>query len=518
MARTPLFRKLQQACRTALQAQQTGLPLDEVIARNAAARRFSRRDFLTQALSAGVTAAALPALTKANGASRVVIVGAGLAGLTCAYRLRKRGVNATIYEASNSVGGRVQTRRGFFADGQSAERGGELIDTIHKDFLQLISELGFTVDNLLNAEVAGTEPCYYFNGHRYSFAAATQDLQSVLPKLMADYRAAKYPTLYNSYTQRGLQLDRMSIVDWINETVPGGVNSNFGRLLDVAYNIEYGAESSAQSSLNLLYLLSGTSRQELQIFGASDEAFHVRGGNDQVANRLAQLLAGQIEFGYSLTALARNADGSMRLSFANGAEVTADRVVLTLPFAILRTLEFSRAGFRPLKTTAIREQGMGTNSKMHVQFHARRWEAFGCNGDTYADTGYQATWDASRAQTGPSGLMVNYTGGLIGAAFNQRPANVKAMQFLQQIDPLLPNLGQHYNGKVTVDYWPGNPLTRGSYSFWKVGQYTQFAGVEGEPEGNCLFAGEHTSVDFQGYMNGAVETGERAAKEVIASL
>ncbi|MCY7374085.1 MAG: FAD-dependent oxidoreductase, partial [Spirochaetaceae bacterium] len=66
--------------------------------------------------------------------------------------------------------------------------------------------------------------------------------------------------------------------------------------------------------------------------------------------------------------------------------------------------------------------------------------------------------------------------------------------------------------------WKAHPWTLGSYSYWKVGQYTAFSGVEGEPVGTCHFAGEHTSQDFQGYLNGAVETGYRAAGEILAAL
>ena len=84
-------------------------------------------------------------------------------------------------------------------------------------------------------------------------------------------------------------------------------------------------------------------------------------------------------------------------------------------------------------------------------------------------------------------------------------------------EPVLPGVTAKWNGRATVDYWLGNPWTKGSYSFWKVGQYTRFAGVEREPEGNCHFAGEHTSVDFQGYLNGAVETGQRAAQELLSA-
>jgi monoamine oxidase len=60
--------------------------------------------------------------------------------------------------------------------------------------------------------------------------------------------------------------------------------------------------------------------------------------------------------------------------------------------------------------------------------------------------------------------------------------------------------------------------TKGSYSYWKVGQYTQFEGAERQPEGNFHFAGEHTAIDFQGYLNGGVESGERAAGEILAAL
>ncbi|MGH2522766.1 MAG: flavin monoamine oxidase family protein, partial [Anaerolineales bacterium] len=289
-----------------------------------------------------------------------------------------------------------------------------------------------------------------------------------------------------------------------------------------AYNVEYGAESSEQSSLNLLYLLGYSGQGKLRIFGPSNEKYHVRGGNDQIPARLADALVGQINLNQELRAIKRNSNGSYTLTFKNGQsthDVIADRVVLALPFSILRrSVDYRRAGFKPLKVTAITEMGMGTNSKLHLQFTDRHWESLDCNGETFADTGYQNTWDVTRAQPGRSGILVDYTGGNIGASFNSGTPASRAGQFLAQIEPVLPGLSAKWNGKATLDYWTGDPWTRGSYSYWKVGQYTQFAGVEREPEGNCFFAGEHTSIDFQGYLNGAVETGQRAADEVLDSL
>ena len=136
-----------------------------------------------------------------------------------------------------------------------------------------------------------------FDGALYTQAEITDDLKRVWQTIHEDVSAAGYPTLFDSSTQRGRELDRLSIVDWIEESVPDGMRSRLGRLLDVAYTIEYGADSSEQSALNLLYLLGFAGPGQLRIFGKSNEKYHVRGGNDQIPARLAEALAGQITTG-----------------------------------------------------------------------------------------------------------------------------------------------------------------------------------------------------------------------------
>ena len=126
-------------------------------------------------------------------------------------------------------------------------------------------------------------------------------------------------------------------------------------------------------------LLGFSGQGQLRIFGPSNEKYAIRGGCDQLPTRLSAQLQGQIELGQQLVAVRQG-----------GGTVTLDEVVLAVPFSILRSsVDFSGAGFRPLKQTAIRELGMGTNSKLHVQFTDRHWEGLGCNGETFADTGYQ---------------------------------------------------------------------------------------------------------------------------------
>jgi monoamine oxidase len=509
MARTPLAATIERAVAS----------IDE--------ERLTRRRLLERGAAAGVAVAGASLLTRTASAAtralqpRIVVVGGGLAGLVATYRLQQAGLDPELHEASERLGGRCWTLRGAFADGQIAEHGGELIDTGHTAMKQLTQELGFTLDNLLQSEQKCTEMVAWFDGAPYTFAQMTDDLQDIWQQLHKDTSAASYPTQYNLSTPRGRELDRLSIVDWINAYVPGGMSSKLGRLLDVAYNIEYGADSDQPSCLNMLYLLGYVGPGQFRTFGKSNEKFHVRGGNDQVASALASLVASRITTGSELVAIKLNPGGSYTLTFREGSStrtITADHVILTLPFSMLRTVDYSKAGFNSYKQTAIRELGMGTNSKLHVQFSRRLWREQGSNGETYSDRGYQNTWEVSRAQPGTSGLLVNYTGGTVGASFGSGTPASRARQFLAQLEPVIPGATGAWNGRATIDFWAAYPWTRGSYSYWKVGQYTKFSGAEGERSGNCHFAGEHTSVDFQGYLNGAVDTGALAASEVLADL
>jgi monoamine oxidase len=516
MARTPLLSGVERAAARAAADHAGG----------AADAGTTRRVFLgrTGALAATAMAGGWAAGAPARAASqqpRIAVVGAGLAGLVATYRLQQAGLQPQLFEAADRAGGRCWTIRGAFADGQIAEHGGELIDTGHTEMKHLVQELGFGLDNLLQDEQNGTEPITYFDGAPYTWDDATIDLKAIWQQIHSDVSAASYPTTYHVSTPRGRELDAMSIAEWLARYVPGGSSSRLAQLLDVAYNIEYGAECTDQSALNMLYLLGYSGQGNLRIFGPSNEKFHVRGGNDQVASALVSKVGSALQLGSQLVGIARNADGTHTLQVKRGsttAPVVADRTILALPFSLLREVDFSGAGFGREKTWAINELGMGTNSKLHVGFARRHWRTLGFTGDSYSDTGYQSTWEVTRAQPGTSGILVDYSGGRIGRTFGSSSPQDLAKRFLKQIEPVMPGLSAAWDGRATVDSWPDYRWTKGSYSYWKVGQYTRFSGAESEASGSCHFAGEHTSQDFQGYLNGAVESGERAAAEVVAAL
>ena len=536
MPRTSLLARVADACRLAAISVHSGIPTDEVADGAPVGRPtdLSRRRFISTA-AAGSAGAAFTACsgaerslgslsgpplagTSGGGVPKVAVVGAGLAGLTCAYRLWQNGVDVTLYEANTRLGGRCWTNRSAFDGGQLAEHGGELIDQSHSTIRHLAQELGLPLDNVLAAEPNGSEPFFWFDGGRYSLASALRDLKAVWQPLKRDYQGAGYPTLYTSSTAAGRALDAMSIHDWIESRVPGGIASPLGQLLDVAYTIEYGGESDDQSALNLIYLLGAVGQGQLRLFGPSNEKYKVRGGNDRIVSGLGTALGSRVVTGRALEAIRAMGSG-WALDFDDGSSVNTDRVVLALPFSVMRgSVDWSGAGFPLPKQRAITELGMGMNAKLALQFTSRHWNSLGNGGDSYADTGYQATWEVTRAQGGTLGILVNYTGANATLQQSGRLPVALAQEFLTRVEPVLPGLSSRWNGKATFDDWPRSPWTLGSYSFFRVGQYQRFAGAEGEVVGSCHFAGEHTSVDAQGYLEGAVESGERAARVVLAGV
>ena len=539
MARTPLLSFFEQLAADHAAADERGMTVDEL-----RDRRLTRRTVLKGAAAAGVAGAlataGVPARsTRAADAPRVAIIGGGICGLTAALTLLDKGVTSTVYESSDRVGGRMHSdTRGYWQDGQVSEWCGELIDSGHKTVLSLAQRYRLATTDLIGAQPNAAEDTYKLFGSYYTKQQADIDFKPVHNALQGDVQAASYPTLYNLSTQGGQALDRMSIYQWIESRVPGGHSSPLGMLIDIAYNIEYGAETTDQSALNLVYLLGyGAKPGNFLMFGKSDERFHIDGGNERLPHAIGDDIAARgvsILPNHRMTAVNSNSNGTYTLAFDGLPAVVADHVVLALPFAVLRTLDFRRAGFDTLKTQAIQQLGRGLNSKLVLQFNSRMWNGTGAwpgisNGASTADTGYQNTWDVSRGQQGSRGLLVDYTGGNVAASFrpsvpysdatdNAKQVTAYARTFLKQLEPVFPGITSQWNGRATLSVPALDPNLLASYSYYRVGQYTAFGGYEKVRQGNVHFAGEHTSQDFQGFMEGGASEGVRVAYEILADL
>jgi monoamine oxidase len=540
VSRTPLFHRLRRLLAQIRAARQLQLPLEALREQRHRDRRelLDRRSMIAGAAALTGTLALSRVANAAVSSPSIVIVGAGMAGLTAALRLRHFGFAPQVYEASGRSGGRVFTLfPGYWDAGQTSEWCGELIDTGHKRMRKLAKQFGLQLVNLPNTEPNHSTDTFFFDGQYYAVEDAEADFAALLPALETDVAAAGYPTTFDSFTPGGLALDQMSIADWIASRVPGGATSALGQLLDIAYRGEYGADAHDQSALNLVYLLGfQPNNSGFEEFGESDERYRIRGGNQQLPQRMAEALGigSTIHYGHRLESIARTPAGAVRLTFQHAGashDVVADAALITIPFAVLRTLDTSLAQFDALKLRAIDELGRGINGKLQLQFEQRLWRQQGAwgrsNGSSYSSSGYDSSWEPTRGQNGAPGILCCYSGGSTTLAMQT------AVPFATSSNPLTAVDASHARGPLDVVFTGVSALFNDratqslphlaqeflcSYSYYRVGQYTDFGGYEKRAQGNVHFAGEHTSTDFQGFMEGAASEGWRAAAEIRDAL
>lgn len=521
MARSPLSRRLAFALQAFRRSRRNGMPIDEIVQRCDGA--ITRRQFVTACLGASAAAFGVNALAGCGaaryaGGQKVAIVGAGIAGLHCAYRLRRAGIQATVYEAANRVGGRIISDRTTF-NGQHCELGGELIDTGHETMHRLAKELGIRLLDYSKDDPALDDCIGFVAGKKLSRAEMVSGFAPIAKAIdgaLAGLKDADAGVTRDD-PNGGEALDRMSLSAWLDEVRAGGP---MRRILETAYTIEFGLDPDRNNVLNMLLMIS-TEAEKLALFGDSDERFHAAGGNDLFISKLAAELDGaQIKSNHVLERIGESADGRFVLSFKRGAaatEVAADHVVLALPFSILRTIPIY-APLSDAKRRAIAEIGYGMNTKLMVGFSARPWRDQGSSGQVFADLPFQNAWDTSRLQPGSEGIITNFTGGARAVEIANGTTEAQASAFIRQFDLVLPGAQATANGNAARMAWYHQPWVRGSYSSYLVGQYTSFAGVEPERAGNLHFCGEHTCLDAQGYMEGGALSGQIAAAEVAADL
>jgi monoamine oxidase len=522
--RTPLFALIRRTLATADTVEHSGRSLDELAERRAS--RVSRRAWLAgsgAALGVGLFGCQPPAPPAAplpsdrSSSPGVVIVGAGLAGLTAAYRLAQAGIASRVFDANDRIGGRTFTLH--HADFPSkVELGGEFIDSGHTAIRRLASELGLSLIDVASAAADREPERYYIGEQRYTEVEMIELFRPVAALLRRDLALLgdTPPTSHESFTPPARELDRLSLSAWLDR---GGIRGPVRSLLDSAYTGEYGLEPDEQSCLNLLYLI-GTEAPPLHLFGDSDEQFTVREGNAALAARLASRSPLPVELNHALVALRPRSDGRLLLTFARDQsvrELVVDRLVLALPFNQLRKVELA-APLSAAKQRALAGLRYGTNAKLMVATSSRPWLASGSSGTSFNDAVYHQSWDSARGYPGAGGVITSFCGGRLGLALGQGTPEQQAVHFLERLEHVYPGVERAHAGPALRFHWPSAPFFEGSYACYGPGDYASFAGSEGGAEANLHFCGEHTSRAAQGYMEGAVESGERVAAEIRAAL
>lgn len=529
MARTPFFQRIDELWRVASHCERSGEPADAALQRLREAAS-SRRRVLQAAAGAGLAAALPLRAAPGGGGANVAVVGAGFAGLYAATVLASKGAQPTVFEAGDRVGGRVWTLRGLFP-GQVAERGAELIDTTHSTLRGLAGAYGLTLESYAANKLPGEETFYFFGRH-WTEAQVVEEFRAFVPALKDDLSKLSNGPTASASNETDRRLDFTPLSDYL---VQRGAGPLLRAVLDVAYTIEFGREISRQSALSMLFFVATNRRQAFTPFGVfSDERFHIVEGNDTVATRMAAGLPSPVRLGHRLLRVAREADGSVRLSFASGSKTVESvhaAVVLALPAPKMREVEFAASAALPAGNRfAIDQFDYGTNSKLMIGFNGRPWhERSNSNGASYSDlANHQSTWETNPSLSQPytRGVLTDYSGGARGARLDPAKLQAEADAFLGDLERVYPNSAvlarRDSRGRIVahLENWTKLSLFGGAYSNNQPGYFTTIEGLYAKPAGNIFFAGEHTDsfYSYQGFIEGALLSGARAADEVLRAL
>lgn len=528
MSRHPLFRRIKNITSEILRDSA------KTVSQIESPELLSRRDFLlsTMALTAAVRPLSaveklVPRFVRGSQGSRVVIVGAGISGLVASYRLLQAGVDHQIFEANNRLGGRIITQKNFNKEGMFCELGGEVIDSTQHSILGICEELRVPIEDFSETDTGFTK--IYFSQGKLRTEEQVQTAAKPLLKIMLkDMSFMKVdgklqtPTYDKKMGPEIHALDRMSLVEYL-QSKKGSVESWLLDLIQESYESEFGVTAAEQSALNLLALFDDDPSQVFKMYGTSDETKRVVGGNSNLILALQKKIDPKVPM-YMGHQLVRVMDrgSSFELTFLTAGKtkvVTADRVIMTVPFSVLRSVEgINKLEFSPAKKRSIAELGYGTDSKLILGFKERFWRKQNGSippscGTMFGDFPTQCFWETSRLQKGSHGIMTALFGGHRGL---NPPANVLDMA-LKDLEKIYSDASKKWDGNKIFMIWPKMKYAMGSYSTPKVGQYMTIIGAAGEPElgGRMLFAGEHCSVQKQGYMDGAVESGNTVAKQFL---
>ena len=551
MPRTALFEQFSRTIRTAWFAERLKISTGEALeraaeARGEAERRRSRREFVGdvwRVAAAGALATvagpAGAALAKPRDGNRsIAIVGAGMAGLACADRLRQAGILGTVYEAAaERVGGRVRSISDVFP-GRTIELGGEFVDYWHAAVLRYVRRFDLTRIDLF--DTAG-EVLYRIDGLTYpestiidAFRDVVQRMQKDMRSVTAGISARNFDYSPNSADRR---LDHTNLQEYLEQIGSADV---FIKAIQSVFGGEYGQEIHRQSCLNFILFAKLTrSRSRIGYFGANNaERYAIAEGSEALAQGLRDDLVaaggvGVVQGGMSLTALKKAADGRYVLTFGGGATSRHDAVVLAIPATVIRarvTLDAS-LGILPQTRTAIAGLQYGDNTKTMFQFgSAQPFAAGGGDGTAYAADpllpNVQVAFPSKTAAPGADRtrpVVVDYGFGERGRLLPT--VDPDGMGFLRGYDDIFPGAAAAavplLNGELfTRAHWPSEPNALGSYTCNQPGYFTTMEGWLGEPAGNLAFAGEHTDSfhDFQGFIEGAAESGIRAAEYVLTRI
>ena len=450
----------------------------------------------------------------ASPGKRVVVVGAGMAGLVAASELLRAGHTVTVLEAQQRVGGRVQTLRTPFTEGLYAEAGAMRIPRTHQLTRAYVDRFGLKVVPF-STNSASTR---YFLRGRLLPGGNLGELAAALALTVTD-------------CERDMTMDALwqQALDPVPERFRGEDERSWPRLF---------AELGGVSTRHFLQR-AGWSEGAIELFGILDnqealldssflEVFleeahqaytdpvQIEGGMDRLPAAFLPDLRGRIRFGARVFAIAQSAaDVTVHFQTAgNRSEIRADYAVITLPLPVLRHIEVLQP-FSPGKQRAIRELHYDASTKVFAQCGRRFWEEDEdiVGGRTVTDLPMRTLYYPDHGKsTGRGVLLASYTWGEDAQRWSALPAEERIVRAVEQVTQIHPQMRDEFEVGASKA-WQDDPYAGGAFADMLPGQYERLFGHLATPEGRIHFAGEHTSLNHA-WIQGAIHSGLRVAEEI----
>ena len=480
-----------------------------------------RRDFLKQSVFA---AAALSTSSLARFAfgqtsaerkgtpRKVIVIGAGLAGLSAGYELTRMGHDVTILEARTRPGGRVHTLRDGFSEGLHVEAGATRIPDHHHFTLDYAEHFGLALDPF---EPPDSPATYHVRGQRimvqpgqdaeWPYRLTPEEKKLGLKGIRQKYIGSMFGEL-GDVTDPNWPPDALKKYDQMDRSDfwrSRGASSEAINLLSVG-----GFDDRADTVSALFMLRNAALNQKMTRY------YKIRGGSDFLPKAFASRLAEKIYYAAPVVRIEQDGQGVRAVFLHAGSyqTLTGDRLICAVPFTVQKNIEVSPA-FSVEKQTAIEQLPYRSVSKIFLQSRKRFWLAEGLTGFAMTDLPIREVWDMTYQQPGTRGILQTYPMSYHSRRVTAMSENERISFALEQAEKIFPGMRENFEGGVTK-CWDEDEWARGATSFYKPGQITSLLPHVARPEGRVHFAGEHTSVWIDGWMQAALESGNRVAREV----
>ena len=444
------------------------------------------------------------------------MVGAGLAGLAAARRLDAAGANVRVLEARERVGGRTEGM--LLADGTPLELGGQWIGHVHTRMTALVEELGLATFRTYNDK---GKLLLDLLGRQTRMGSSKRALPRVSPFALADVgqgllrfeRLARKVDVRRPWlTPRAEVLDGQTWETWINRNLRTRAGRAF---FHIACEAVWAAEARDLSLLHaLFYTRSNADLETLLAVDRGAQQDRVVGGSVRVSEAMAAALGSQVRLGVAVRRIEQHSRG-VRVHTRAGTVRDADHVVVTLPPTLAGRLEYAPA-LPSWRDQLTQRMPAGSVIKCFAVYDEPFWRAEGLNGQAASDVGpVKVTFDNSPPSRTP-GVLMGFLEGVEARAAARLPEEQRRKLvldcFVRYFGPRAATPARY----VERD-WMAEEFTRGCYgAHFTTGVWTSYGHAWREPVGRIHWAGAECSPEWNGYMEGAVRSGEAVADEVLS--